>query len=65
MFSFIINLPNINIVTNITEDHGIVFNLYVNAEYEGSYPSKTDLEYRIGLIINNEINEELNRRMNK
>ena len=50
MLSFNIDIPKINIIANQTEDHGIIFNLYVNDEYEGSYSSKTDLQFRISLI---------------
>ena len=59
MLSFNINIPKISIIANLTEDHGIVFNLYVNNEYEGSYHTKTDLEYRISLIANLEINRRV------
>lgn len=59
MFSFNIDIPKINIIANQTEDHGVVFNLYVNDEYVGSYPSKTELQFRIGIITNLEINKRV------
>lgn len=59
MLSFNIDIPKINIIANQTEDHGIIFNLYVNDEYEGSYSSKTDLQFRISLIDNLEINKRV------
>ena len=59
MLRFDIVIPDIKIEAHWTEDHGIVFNLYVNGEYEGSYPNKSDIEFRIALIVNTEINKRV------
>ena len=53
-----ISFPKLEVYVNQTE-FGRTYSLYVNEEYEGTYMSKTDLEFRIGLIHTTKINEVL------
>ena len=53
-----VQFPKLEVYINKTE-FGITYSLYVNEEYEGTYISKTDLEFRIGLIHTTKINEVL------
>lgn len=51
-------LPKLRIHIAVTE-YGKTFTLYVNEEYEGTYPTKEDLSFRIGLINQTEINRRM------
>ena len=55
-----IKIPNLEVNVNQTE-FGWTYSLYVNGEYEGTYISKSDLEFRIVLIQTTAINEVLEK----
>lgn len=51
--------PSIEVKVNHFEDIVTGYSLYINGIYEGTYPTKTDLEFRIGLICMTELNRGL------
>lgn len=53
-----IQFPKIEVFINNTE-FGTTYNLYVNEDYEGTYCTKSDLMFRIGLIHATKVNEVL------
>ena len=54
-----ISFPKLAVQVNHFEDIVTGYSLYVDDAYEGTYPTKTDLEFRIGLIITTELNRGL------
>ena len=51
--------PSIEVIVNHFDEIVTGYSLYVNGTYEGTYHTKTDLEFRIGLICTTELNRGL------
>lgn len=57
----IINFPQIKIEANYVFGEIAHYSLYLNDEYEGTYVTKEDLEYRLLLLQITELNRGLNK----
>lgn len=53
---YFIHVPKIEIIVNHTE-FGYTYNLYLDGEYDGTFNSNSELQVRIGFMLNHLVNE--------
>ena len=54
-----IEFPNIKVEVNYYDNYICSYSLIVNGNHEGTYATKDDLQFRIALLINTELNRGL------
>ena len=54
-----ITFPTVRVEATLFEGLTPLYSLFINNEYEGTYPSKEDLQFRLLLIFNSELNRSL------
>lgn len=57
-----ITFPNVRVEVTLFEGFSPLYSLFINNVYEGTYQTKEDLQFRILLIINTELNKGLSEK---